>query len=103
MSLAGVDTARLAVGSWYDVGGKMPAQYDLKYRLNGKAWHDRKFTAAEVAVLTNTHAQGAIGQILDVPITDLVEVDNTLEFVTVNVPQGYPPVVSSIDLILTTK
>jgi hypothetical protein len=103
VSLAGVDTARLAVGSWYDLSGGMLAQYNLKYRLNGKAWHDRKLTATEIAVLTNTHAQGAIGQMLDVPPSDLVEGDNTLEFVTVGVPQGYPPAVSSIDLILTTK
>jgi len=103
VSLAAVDTARLAVGSWYDVGGGMITQYTLQYRLNGKAWHDRKLTATEIAVLTNTHAQGAIGQMLDVPTSDLVEGDNTLEFVTVNVPQGYPPAVSSIDLVLTTK
>ena len=64
-------------------GGKMIDPYNLKYRLNGKAWHDRKFTPAEIAVLTNSHAQGAIGQMLDVPLADLVEGDNTLEFVTV--------------------
>jgi hypothetical protein len=103
VSLAGADTARIAVGSWFDLGSGKAAQYDLKYRLNGKAWHDRMFTAAEVAVLTDSHAQGAIGQMLDVPLAELVEGDNTLEFVTVNVPQGYPPAVSSIDLILTTK
>jgi len=48
-------------------------------------------------------SQGAIGQMLDVPLSDLVAGDNTLELVTKNVPQNYPPAVLNIDLVLETK
>jgi len=39
--------------------------------------------------------------VIDVPSTDLVKGDNTLEFLAVNIPQDYPPAVSNIDLILS--
>jgi hypothetical protein len=104
VKLDGVTGARLAMGNWYNVGGGDPlAPMKLQYRLNGHAWHDRSFTADEIAVLTNGHAQGSIAQMMDVPVTDLVEGDNTLELVTVNVSHNYPPAASAIDLVLTTK
>jgi hypothetical protein len=40
---------------------------------------------------------------LDVPVSDLVAGDNTVEFVTSNVPQSYPPLVANVDLILITN
>jgi hypothetical protein len=35
--------------------------------------------------------------------SDLVQGNNTLEFVAVNAPQGYPPCLANIDLVLTTR
>jgi hypothetical protein len=35
-----------------------------------------------------------------VPLEDLVNGTNTLEFTSENAPQNYPPVVASIDLIV---
>jgi hypothetical protein len=43
---------------------------------------------------------GAFGQMLEVPVADLVAGDNTIEFGTANVPQSYPPAVANVDLIL---
>jgi hypothetical protein len=54
-------------------------------------------------VLTGGHTLGQIGQIIDVPLADLVAGDNVLELATMNVPRGYPPAVSNLDLVLTTK
>jgi hypothetical protein len=95
--------ARLAISVWYDshAGGANPSAFVLRYRLNGKAWHDRATTAEEAALLGSSLSHGQISQMLDVPLADLVQGENTVEVVTVNVPQGYPPVVANIDLILS--
>jgi hypothetical protein len=97
--------ARLSVSTWYltDSGfGAEPARFSLRYRFNGNAWHDRMLTPEELAVLGD-QSNGQIGQMLDVPIADLVQGENTLEFVTVNVPQAYSPLVQNIDLVLQTN
>jgi len=97
--------ARLSVSAWYDshAGGADPSAFVLRYRLNGKAWHDRITTTDEAALLASPLSHGQISQMMDVPLSDLVQGENTLEFVTFNVPQGYPPVVANIDLVLTTN
>lgn len=110
LRLRNVDTtnavsARLSVSSWYLItpgfGGPL-SDYVLRYRLNGKAWRERPLNAGELALFSGM-GNGQIGQMLDVPLSDLVQGDNTLEFVTVNVPQGYPPFVQNIDLIVQTQ
>jgi hypothetical protein len=101
VDISDVSRARIAIASWYNIGNGDPLdQFVLRYRLNGGAWHDRPFDAGELAVLANGHAQGAIGQMLDVPVDELRHGDNTLELVTRGVPQNYPPAVASIDLVL---
>jgi hypothetical protein len=98
-------SARLSLSAWYLVYtdfGADPPKFVLRYRFNGKAWHDRKLTAGELAVVASM-SHGQLSQMLDVPLSDLVSGDNTLEFVTVNVPQSYPPLVANIDLVLETK
>jgi hypothetical protein len=102
VELAGARSATLAIAMWYLLNdAEHPlAGFALRYRVNGNEWGERTFTPAELAVLGNGHAQGAIGQILDVPIADLVAGDNTLELETRGVPQNYPPVASAIDLVL---
>src|SRR5262249_4756843 len=98
-----VDTARLSLSSWYLTDSAKPEDFVLSYRFNGKAWRDRPLTTGELANLTGSHSQGQLGQIIDVAPSDLVDGDNTLELTTKNVPQGYPPAVANIDLVLTTK
>lgn len=98
----GVGSATLAIAMWYLLNDPASphADFALRYRLNGTTWRERTLTPGELAVLGNGHAQGAIGQVLDVPLEDLVVGDNTLELETRGVPQSYPPVASAIDLIL---
>ena len=105
VSLDNAVSARLSLSAWYLTSaafGADPTKFVLRYRFNGKAWHDRKLTADELAVLTSL-SRGQLSQMLDVPLSDLVTGDNTLEFVTVNVPQSYPPLIANIDLVLETK
>jgi hypothetical protein len=104
VDLTGVTAARLSLSAYYLADGTMPVSaFVLKYRFNGGTWRDRPLTAAEVGVLTGGNSEGAIGQIIDVQVSDLVAGDNTLEFVTSQVPQNYPPAVANIDLVLTTQ
>jgi hypothetical protein len=115
VELTGVTTARIALSSWYDINDGTPSQFSLRYRLNGGTWIDRPLTAAELALTMASPAGpqivegvspfasqmwGAFGQMLEVPLADLVAGDNTVEFVTANVPQSYPPAVANVDLIL---
>ncbi|HEV8551373.1 MAG TPA: hypothetical protein VGQ57_20135, partial [Polyangiaceae bacterium] len=108
VDLAGAVSARLALSAWYlrDAGGL--DDFVLLYRFNGGTWRERKLGADEIQALTKPlidgaptgGSQGAIGQILDVPLEDLVPGDNTLEFVSRNVPQNYPPAVLNLDLVV---
>lgn len=102
VELDGIKSAALAVASWYSTSGEVE-QYNLRFRLNGGAWHDRPLTSGEVALLTGGRSHGALSQMLEIPVSDLKEGTNTVEFVSENVPQSYPPVVSGIDLVTTTE
>jgi hypothetical protein len=103
VDLAGISKARLALSGYYlfNDGRDLAAteKYTLKFRFNGGAWHDRPLSTAEASII-NGSSQGQVAQMIDVPLADLIAGDNTLEFVTSNVPQNYPPVVSNIELIL---
>jgi len=102
VDLGDVVSARLTVGSWYNINEGNLADFVLKYRFNGGAWRDRFLTEGEIALLNAGNNHGQLAQVIEVPVGDLVEGTNTLEFVTANVPQNYPPAVSAIDLVLTT-
>jgi hypothetical protein len=103
VDLSNVVSATLALTSFYlDSGATADATYSLMYRLNGNAWHDRVLNAAEVAYLSGGASRGTLAQTMDVPVSDLVPGDNTLQFVAANVPQNYPPAVANVDLVLST-
>lgn len=105
VDLTNAVSARLSVSAWYLItpgfGGPL-SDYVLRYRLNGKTWRNRPLSASEQALFADK-GNGQIGQMLEVPLSDLVQGDNTLEFVTVNVPRSYPPFVQNIDLVLSTR
>ena len=113
LHFAGVDphgatSARIALSAWYLDDSSPLTNFNLRYRLNGGPWHDRRLTAGEITARTAPviigaspgGSQGAIGQMLEVPVSELVSGDNRLELVTAGVPQNYPPAVVNVDLIL---
>ena len=105
VNVAGAVSAKISVASWYLIGSAFGVDLNtvtLRYRLNGQAWHDRKFTAGELYALTHL-GNGQLSQILDVPVFELVQGENTLEFVTANANRGYVTTVQNIDLILETE
>ncbi|HYQ44916.1 MAG TPA: hypothetical protein VER11_23180 [Polyangiaceae bacterium] len=91
-------------------------QHTFRARLNGGKWLERKLTAAEAAFLDpnggptvidpsgkpvgDPGSQGRFALSIDVPLEELKSGDNTLEFVSANVPTGNPPVVYNIDLVM---
>jgi len=119
VDIADTTSAALALTLWVDFlsPGRKPAEYALRARLNGKTWHERKLSPAEVAFfgdgpttvdstgkpLGNPGTQGRLALTLDIPITDLVQGDNTIEFVTADVPTSYPPLVYNVDLVMRTQ
>jgi hypothetical protein len=117
VDLRDVTAARLALSSWYCGGceGANPDRFAFKLRWNGGPWRTRLLTRAEAELFTagpriieregqkNGKILGAVGQVIDVALGDLVDGDNTLEIVAENVPQNYPPAAFNLDLILTTR
>lgn len=122
LTFRGVDTkdvtqARLGLlGHFLMQKGNDYASWILRYRVNGKAWRDHRFDAAQLALLNgpnvfnaagmNTRGDGsgiagAISLFLEVDPQQLVDGDNTLEFVTSGVPYSYRPYVLNVDLLLT--
>jgi hypothetical protein len=116
VDLTGAASARVVVTLCTNFGaanGTAP-EFKLLARFNGNAWRERQLTAAEAALdgpgpttvdsngnpIGSPASQGRLALMIDVPLEDLVSGENTLEFVTDNVPLDYPPVVSNIDLVL---
>jgi len=96
LTLRGVDltdvvSAKLSLSGRYAYFSDKVRLFAFKYRLNGKQWHDRPLNEGELSVLTDPHTQGQIMQVIDVPIDDLVQGDNTLEFVSVMPARAIPP------------
>jgi hypothetical protein len=104
----GVDTTgtsdgKLSLLAWYCLNcssSEDPSTFDLKYRVNGHGWHDRPYNSGELAFQTSGATIGALAEMLDVPVSELVSGDNTLDLVMANVPENYPPAVTDVTLIL---
>ena len=106
VDLKGAVRAQLAFNSFYLNCCGAPndlTTLNLRYRFNAGTWRDRFVTAAEADVLRRPYSQGDLAQIIEVPLGDLVQGTNTLEFLTVNEPQSYPTVLANIDLIIQTN
>jgi hypothetical protein len=98
---AGMTTATISLTIYYlDMSATMDKAYTLKYRVNGKAWHDRPLSAEEVAYLSGGGSRGDFAQTMTLPVSELVAGDNTVEFVTANAPMNYPPVIANVTLAL---
>jgi hypothetical protein len=100
---SGMTRARIALAMWYDITRGGIDQFALGYRLNGGAWHERPLTPGERRLMTSGRVQGALSQMLEIALDELVPGTNTLELVTRNVPQSAPPVAANIDLVLSAE
>jgi hypothetical protein len=118
VDISNVKSARLSFSAWMDFYTQDHRDQDaIRARLNGKNWLEYKLTAAEALFFTagpttvdpsgakigNPGTQGRFSFVIDVPVDQLVAGDNTVEFVSSNIPQGYPPGVCNIDLVLDTN
>jgi hypothetical protein len=124
LHFAGVDTsnvvgARIAFSAWMDFLTRAgpPDQFTFMARLNGKGWLSHKLSVNEAAFFTSgpttiepdggpagqPGTQGRLALLIDVPKEDLFDGDNTIEFVSANIPRSYPPLVCNIDLVLKTN
>lgn len=110
LSFEGVDPsnaarARLAFSIYYPscYTESECGAYNLRYRLNGGAWHDRRLDAAEIAALLIQNQQGCANQIIDVDAAELVSGTNTVEFATPDIAGSYPPALANLDLVIDTN
>jgi len=114
VDLTDATTARLALSAqypWFEWNGvnHPPTYFNLRFRLNGGAWHDRHINDIEAnAFQSFSGDSGAVGagllsQIIDVDVAELRDGTNTLDFSGANVWTGsYRIGVVGIDLILDT-
>ena len=114
VKLAGATAARLAFAAtypWFDWNGVSmpPTAIDLRYRLNGGAWHDRNITDVEANAFTDFspdlggagHGAGLLNQIIELDLSELHDGDNTLELQSANTWTGdYRIGVVGVDLVL---
>ncbi len=83
------------------------ADYALQYRLNGGATHTYRYPPEQLSYIAAQIAAGqpVAGSLqvrLDIDPAELVSGTNRIELATTNVPTSYPPVVSNLDLLVTT-
>ncbi len=112
IDLAGATRAQITFIWWsllpsYNGGQGTAASYALQYRLNGGAIHTYRYTPDQLAFIAAQLAAqqpvaGSLGVRLDVDPAELVSGTNTIELATAGVPTSYPPVVSNIDLLVST-
>jgi hypothetical protein len=115
VDLAGATSARLALSAqypWFEWNGvnHPPTYFNLRFRLNGGAWHDRHINDVELNAFqsfsgdSGAAGAGLLSQIIDLDLDELRDGDNTLELAGANTWTGaYRIGVVGIDLILTTR
>ena len=113
---SGATRARLALAAtypWFEWNGvnMPPTAMNLRYRLNGGAWHDRFVTAEEANAFTDFspeiggagHGAGLLNQIIELDLAELHAGDNQLELHGAGTWTGsYRIGVVGLDLLLDT-
>ena len=107
VNISGITTATLTLNAFintntFQSGHLADATWGIQYRLNGKTWRIYNITAGDIAQI-NSVPDGPLGILswaLNIPTTDLVQGNNTIEFLPLNAPMDYPPVIANIDLLL---
>jgi hypothetical protein len=95
--------ARLVFNGYYqgyNIDGIRKGTGRLRYQLNSAPPHLRAFTPGEVAMLDTPGQTGGYNHSIDVPLSELVDGDNTVRFGTLNISSGYPNAVINVDLLI---
>ena len=103
VSLSHATRARLVFNGYYqgyDIDGIRLGSGRLRYQLNNYPVHVRAFTPGEVAMLDTPGQTGGYNHSIDVPLSELVDGNNTVRFSTLNISSGYPNAVTNLDLLI---
>jgi hypothetical protein len=117
VSKAGATRARLALAGiypWFSWNNVFPpvTQLDLRFRLNGGAWHDRFVTAVEANAFVDYNPSlggagagaGLLNQIIDLDLGELRDGDNLVELQGDGTWTGtYRMMVTGVDLVLDDR
>jgi hypothetical protein len=103
VNVSGMTSATLTLNAFFNAGSHTAdTSWGINYRFNGGAWRTRNLTAGDL-VNINAIAGGPLGMlsmVINVPVTDLVQGNNSMELLPLNAPMDYPPVVANVDLLV---
>ena len=105
VNVAGIASATLTLNAFFQAQTHTAdTSWGISYRFNGGTWRTRNLTAGDLASINAIAGAplGILSMLINVPVTDLVQGTNTLELLPLNAPMDYPPVVTNIDLLLST-
>ncbi len=103
VQLANATRARLVLNGYYQgygIDGIRLGTGRLRYQLNSHPIHVRPFTPGETAMIDTPGQTGGYNHSIDIPVSELVEGNNTVRFSTLNISSGYPNAVLNLDLLI---
>jgi hypothetical protein len=103
VSLANATRARLVFNGYYqgyNEDGIRLGTGRLHYRINNGPLHVRAFTPGEVAMLDTPGQTGGYNHAIELPLSELQDGNNTVQFATVHIGSGYPNAVVNLDLLI---
>lgn len=105
VNLSGVASAMLTFNAWFNAIDHVPSMtWGISYSINGGSFTTVYPTAAQIAAMSDNTGggyQAFFTPVINVPLSDLVQGTNTIQFLPVNAPTDYPPVVTNIILLLS--
>jgi hypothetical protein len=103
VQLANATRARLVLNGYYqgyNIDGIRLGTGRLRYQLNNHPIHVRPFTPGETAMIDMPGQTGGYNHSIDIPLSELVEGNNTVRFSTLNISSGYHNAVTNLDLLI---
>jgi hypothetical protein len=101
VDMSGAGSVRLTLNAYFNSPAHTPlTSWGLSYRFNGGPVRTRLLTPLELVALSSVGSAGNLAMIIDVPMGDVVNGTNTVEFFPVGAPLDYPPSIANIDLLV---
>lgn len=105
VNVAGAAAAILTFNAFFNGGNHTPSTaWGVSYQFNGGAVRTVNLTTAQIAGMSDSTGglvQAITAFVVPVPVTDLVQGSNTVQFLPVSAPMDSPPVIANIDLLVT--